>query len=238
MEANGNTAALYKYDPYGNPIHASGSLATINPLRYRGYYYDSETGLYYVSSRYYDPEIGRFINADEVDLLGKNGDFACFNLFAYCGNNPITRKDSGGYVWETIFDVLSLGASIMEVAFNPEDPFAWLGLAGDTVDLFPFVTGVGETIRTLKTVSKVADGTDEVIDTYRNLRKFTKGSDLEVHHIVEKRFKKRSEISLDNTDDRLSVVLSKTNHKDYTNAWRNALPYEVTIQKNKYFKQK
>ena len=73
-------------------MYALGSHAQINPLRYRGYYYDAETGFYYVSSRYYDPEVGRFINADSVSMLGANGDFASLNLFAYCGNNPVSRK--------------------------------------------------------------------------------------------------------------------------------------------------
>ena len=64
--------------------------------------YDQETGLYYVSSRYYDPEIGRWINADAVDLLGANGDFASLNLFAYCGNNPVIRADSEGTFWHIV----------------------------------------------------------------------------------------------------------------------------------------
>ena len=77
------------------------SLGVLNPFRYRGYVYDTESGLYYVSSRYYDPEIGRFINADDVDLLGANGDFASLNLFVYCGNNPVSREDPSGGLWVT-----------------------------------------------------------------------------------------------------------------------------------------
>ena len=88
-------------------------------------------------------------------------------MFAYCGNNPASRKDTSGHAWETIFDVLSLGASIMEVAINPADPFAWMGLAGDAIDLIPFVTGVGETIRILKTTSKVADAVDDAYDAIK-----------------------------------------------------------------------
>ncbi len=73
----------------------TGHVGNINPLRYRGYYYDSETGFYYLNSRYYDPETGRFINADgEVndDILGTN-------LFSYCGNNPVNRADDNGKGW-------------------------------------------------------------------------------------------------------------------------------------------
>lgn len=71
------------------------------------YVYDSETDLYYVSSRYYDPEIGRFINADDVGLLGANGDFASLNLFAYCGNNPVSRADSNGQFWNTVIGAVA-----------------------------------------------------------------------------------------------------------------------------------
>lgn len=184
----------------------------------------AETGLYYLQSRYYNPEWGRFINADAFPSTGQS--FTGNNMFAYCGNNPVTRKDIDGYAWETIFDVLSLGASIMEVAFNPADPFAWLGLAGDAVDLIPFITGVGETIRALKTASKVADAVDntyDAIDTYRDLKKVTKGTGLEVHHIVEKRF--GSALKIDNTNTMYSIALNKTDHRLYTNEWRKALSY-------------
>ena len=69
-------------------------MGRINPIRYRGYYYDEETGLYYLQSRYYDPVVGRFLNADEYtdDGAGVIG----HNLFTYCGNNPILNQDSNG----------------------------------------------------------------------------------------------------------------------------------------------
>ena len=102
LDGNKQVVASYTYDPYGKVLSATGTLAEVNPLRYRGYVYDSETGFYYVSSRYYDPEIGRFINADDVDLLGANGDFASLNLFAYCGNNPVSRADSNGQFWHLV----------------------------------------------------------------------------------------------------------------------------------------
>ena len=88
------TVAAYDYDPFGNLISATGSMAELNPLRYRGYYYDSDTGFYYVSSRYYDPEIGRFINLDGLVSTGQG--FLGFNLFAYCNNNPVYYIDPTG----------------------------------------------------------------------------------------------------------------------------------------------
>ena len=62
IDQDGAETAAYTYDAWGNILSSSGSKAEINPLRYRGYYYDTETGFYYVSSRYYDPEIGRWIH--------------------------------------------------------------------------------------------------------------------------------------------------------------------------------
>jgi len=89
-------------------VNASGTMAATlgaaNPLRYRGYVYDSETGLYYLSSRYYNPVWGRFINADTADVLGASPDKANWdkNLFAYCDNDPVNRKDDGGEFWHII----------------------------------------------------------------------------------------------------------------------------------------
>ena len=82
----------------------SSTLGAANPLRYRGYVYDTETGLYYLSSRYYNPVWGRFINADTPEIVvsspGKvNWDK---NLFAYCDNNPVNRQDNGGKAWQDV----------------------------------------------------------------------------------------------------------------------------------------
>ncbi len=74
----------------------SGSLSQINPIRYRGYYYDTDTGFYYLQSRYYDPVVKRFISADDTDYLGANGDFVSLNLYTYCSNNPISFSDPTG----------------------------------------------------------------------------------------------------------------------------------------------
>ena len=72
------------------------TLGKYNPLRYRGYVYDEETELYYVSSRYYAPDVGRFINADDTDYLSEDDGSAGYNLFAYCMNDPVNRFDVDG----------------------------------------------------------------------------------------------------------------------------------------------
>ena len=95
VDANGVQVAAYDYDPYGKVITSTGDLAEINPLRYRGYYYDTETGFYYLQSRYYDPEICRFINADSYACTGR-GLIGC-NMFAYCNNTPVNYIDIDGH---------------------------------------------------------------------------------------------------------------------------------------------
>lgn len=115
VDASGNSVAEYRYDAWGKILEATGTMANINPIRYRGYYFDQETGLYYVSSRYYDPEICRWINADDVSNLGANSDFASVNLFSYCGNNPVNRSDNGGEFWHIVVGAV-IGAAISTVA--------------------------------------------------------------------------------------------------------------------------
>ena len=104
LNANGTLAASYNYGAWGNySVHdADGKKNTsasfighINPLRYRGYYYDRETRLYYLQSRYYDFANCRFINADTFATTDANG-FLSANMFAYCENNPVMRVDPDG----------------------------------------------------------------------------------------------------------------------------------------------
>ena len=92
------SVAAYEYDAWGNIVSSSGRLAEINPLRYRGYYYDNETGFYYLQSRYYDPANRRFINADTYSSTDPGDAIGC-NMFAYCGNNPVMRNDYSGDAW-------------------------------------------------------------------------------------------------------------------------------------------
>ena len=114
VDTSGKTVAEYTYNGWGeilNVSNAKGSeIGTLNPIRYRGYYYDSELNMYYLQSRYYDPVMKRMIASDDESLttgatLNNN------NLFAYCDNNPVNRADTEGECWNVVAGAL-LGAGI------------------------------------------------------------------------------------------------------------------------------
>ena len=104
VNSSGTQVVAYTYDAWGNPLTTTGTMAgtlgKLNPFRYRGYVYDTETGLYYLQSRYYNPETGRFINADSYALTGQG--VLSGNMFAYCGNNPVVRNDQQGTFFKKI----------------------------------------------------------------------------------------------------------------------------------------
>ena len=108
--------ASYEYDPWGKVTSVKGSAGTelslsaypnhiahVNPIRYRGYYYDNETGFYYLQSRYYDPAICRFINADSYASNGMG--LVGYNMFSYCLNNAVIYKDVFGYTPTSTIDI-------------------------------------------------------------------------------------------------------------------------------------
>lgn len=125
LDSNYNLVAEYLYDSWGNVISIKDNLgneiidtsniAYINPFRYRSYYYDSETKLYYLNSRYYNPAWGRFINADGI--INASELINDFNLYAYTVNNPIKYQDDTGSLLDAaavifggeIFAIAALG---------------------------------------------------------------------------------------------------------------------------------
>ena len=94
ITAIGTEAATYTYDAWGKLLTSTGDMAEANPIRYRGYYYDTETGLYYLQSRYYDPEISRFINPDAFASTGRG--ILGTNMFVYCNNEAVSLYDALG----------------------------------------------------------------------------------------------------------------------------------------------
>lgn len=107
LDTSGAVVVKYTYDAWGyngvsdingNVISDENHIGNLNPFRYRGYYYDTETELYFLKTRYYDPEVGRFISPDSIEYLDPetiNG----LNLYAYCNNNPVSNVDPNGNKW-------------------------------------------------------------------------------------------------------------------------------------------
>ena len=113
ITATGTEAATYTYDAWGKLLTSSGDLADINPLRYRGYFYDTETSLYYLKSRYYNPEVGRFINPDVFATTDVDGVLSA-NMFAYCENNPVINEDPTGAI--ALTTLILIGSAVFGVA--------------------------------------------------------------------------------------------------------------------------
>ena len=126
IDSTGKRVVSYKYDSWGKVVSITGTLAATvgqkTPFRYRGYYFDAESGMYYLQSRYYDPEIRRFISADNIIVTGTSVEYQNVNLYEYCSDNPINFQDpsghfilsvlagAGAYFFEAI---VSLGASYL-----------------------------------------------------------------------------------------------------------------------------
>ena len=131
----GQLRARYEYDAWGNvlsvtdqngnAITSATHIGNLNPFRYRGYYLDTETGLYYLMSRYYDPVTHRFVNADGYFQSG--GDVLEGNMSAYCGNNPIMRADPSGEFWGMIAAIAVgtfLFGSLVNAISLPDNPIS------------------------------------------------------------------------------------------------------------------
>ena len=118
VDKDAQTVARYSYDAWGVPEVKFDSsdckIATINPFRYHGYFYDEETGLYYLLSRYYNPDLGRFINADSIEWLGTNERIIETNIFVYCKNDCVNLSDEVGFGGiDTLLSVLNSSIDIL-----------------------------------------------------------------------------------------------------------------------------
>ncbi len=130
-------------DNSGNEITDSNHIGLINPFRYRSYYYDEEIKLYYLNSRYYNPEWSRFVNSD--NLIGTTDKIITYNLYSYCENNPIIMKDYDGKITGIDDAVFWVGVGLVTVlsglyVYNKYKDDIAKGLAN-------IATGVMETIQ-------------------------------------------------------------------------------------------
>ena len=181
--ASGTKLISYTYDAWGNftTTYSNGGAntsAVYNPFRYRSYYYDTETGLYYVSSRYYDPAIGRFISPDTTDILTATPmGLTDKNLYAYCDNNPVVRVDRNGQFWDYVVDIGFLAWSVADVVNDPGDWKNWAALAVDVVfAVVPFVpSGVGQVIKVGNKIDNALDVANAInkVDNIQDAAKVT-----------------------------------------------------------------
>ena len=196
LDANGNIETEYNYNAWGlevakNPDSRSVSmLAQYNCLKYRGYYYDAETGFYYLGSRYYDPVIGRFINPDTTDVLTANPTaMTDKNLYAYCDNNPVMRVDKDGNIWELALasgETMALGSGSAIVAgLSAAAPVA-IGVAITVV----VVVGVSAAIKFAK--SKSNKKTKEEVDPYARPGQKKQGRETKIKSRRSQKFKSRN----------------------------------------------
>ena len=151
VTSSGSVVATYEYDAWGNILSKSGTMADKNPLRYRGYYYDNETGFYYLQSRYYDPTMRRFLNADAYASTGQG--FIGTNMFAYCNNNPVIFVDNGGTVGK---EAAGWWASTMW----------WLCGMDGFLPIGDIVYGVGLVVCAFVIVDDVEETADNLIDRF------------------------------------------------------------------------
>ena len=163
LDSSGKLAASYDYDAWGNCTvydSSDAAIGDLNPLRYRGYYYDAETGFYYLQSRYYDFANCRFINADVYTSTDVVGFLEC-NMFAYCSNSPINNKDSdGGFcvpaaiVGGVIHAALTIAGACIDASINNE-AIDYKALLWDTA--FSFALGAIQAGSVLKEVGYIVN---------------------------------------------------------------------------------
>ena len=192
--ASGTLVGSYTYDAWGRVTENATSADTeniteTNPIRYRGYYYDTETRLYYVNSRYYDPAVKRFLNSDDELLSATSPEtLTDKNYFAYCDNNPVSRTDGEGTIWHivvgaviggalnSIDDIVNIVSTYKSGGSQEEKTKAWvhlgLSFASGAVSGGLAMSGVGPvaSISINAVVSLGDEGIDQLIDKEFNAK--------------------------------------------------------------------
>jgi len=169
VAGDGTIVVSYKYDAWGNIIGtpydiSNVDLANKNPYRYRGYRYDNETGFYYLQSRYYNPEIGRFISADS--FIGRQGDILSHNMYSYCENNPIMNYDpNGNFAWAipgAIIGGIIGGVVGGIISYKKTGHINWWAVAGGAAAGALIGAGAGYLAQTILSSSVATTATVEV----------------------------------------------------------------------------
>ncbi len=153
-DAVGTVVVKYIYDAWGKLVAVTDATGTeitdnthvghMNSFRYRGYYYDAETGFYYLQSRYYDAEVGRFVNADDIIIIDSQP--IIYNLYAYCENNPINYWDPSGH-----FGINKMFQQVLSVVIN----------------VVKIVCTIAETIRVKEELTTMPTPSEDITDSFK-----------------------------------------------------------------------
>ena len=168
VDANGVAVVNYRYDSWGRMLDITGSMAETlgkdNPYRYKGYCYDEETGMYYLKSRYYTPEICRFISADDISvMLDSPMSLWDKNLYVYCDNDPVNKKDDDGEIADfvvmgTIGAVANVGISFITAKMLGQD-YGWQNVLEDSISgalcAIPAISMISNSEKYLKRAGKI-----------------------------------------------------------------------------------
>lgn len=243
----------YNYDAYGQALQEQQDI--YNPYKYTGQYCDSETGFYYLRSRYYDPSIGRFTQEDSYH--GTTADPSTLNLYNYAGSNPMMYSDSSGHFWETLFDVVSTIWSGYDLITNPSwstaGNFIWdlgstilpfipanyatktvkiIEKGSDFFDAFKMADKAHDTISRAKKAKKIVDTADTVIDNSKKIKQVTRlQKGKEAADLLAKKIAKEN-------IEKTKKTVAKMQNDAMQNAPKRALSNDALVQKAANYAEK
>ncbi|MEL7567918.1 MAG: RHS repeat-associated core domain-containing protein, partial [Dehalobacterium sp.] len=247
LNSSGTIVNSYTYDEWGNVLNKTEQIS--NPIRYAGEYYDEESGLYYLRARYYDPSVGRFISEDSEE--GNITNPLSLNPYMYCENDPINYLDYSGHnpaavIYLYCATVTSSPDTQMDlqcIALDLSQGNYFAATFDAAGALIPGATGLGKTAdnvaaKVLKFFGKKSReeiaaikqtfGSGKVVMSYKYLKPIVKGTGLETHHLIEKRFAKILGI---NANEIMSIAIDPKLHDEITAAIRKEIGYSLDLSK-------
>ena len=242
MDTSGNTVASYEYNGWGEVLKAESSgtsdIAEINPIRYRGYYYDAETGLYYLCSRYYNPIAKRFINADKSSVLNTYfQELINKNLYTYCDNNPIMRYDETGDCWLTALAVGFGTQYVTDIMANVSE-----GKRG--LDIFSFRSTKGDYLASIVTafISGSSIGAHLLRETIsigiKSVEKRIKGKKVNLEESIGRGvFSVYTNVGVDELNKKVSKYVSSKTPKKYSYYAKRMAKKNVKVVQKKFIKR-
>ena len=188
IDTTGASVAKYAYDAWGKVVYSTGSMAAINPIRYRGYYYDAELGMYYLQSRYYDPALKRFINEDSYASTGYG--FLGMNAFSYCINNPVNCSDPYGdiVIADDVVYLVALFSIVIygTIVASPAGQEATAGVVDAVEDIIVGINrGITQHSSSSPAKVKIETALDKSFASIGTERRYR--NQRELHHIVAQR---------------------------------------------------